>query len=191
MSARIRNPSRWDGLRIETPSVVKVGQTYHMYYSGTNTANATAGTYQIGHATSTDGTNWTKDPDNPVVKGQVTNSFQWGYQGVGEPGIVYNPANKTYYLYYSGMKYDSSNPTLGLAGILLSTSKDGSKFSPVLDHTGQRELILTRNIPGAPSGSWFGYSSPGAYIDSSGKFPLVLLFSGRSRKVRPTPARFF
>jgi hypothetical protein len=158
------DPAKWDGLRIETPSVVKVNNVYHMYYSGTNTVSLQQNIYSIGHATSLDGLTWTKDPANPIVTGQSTNSHRWAYQGVGEPGVVYNPANKTFYLYYTGMKYSSSNPTLGLVGVLLSKSADGTHFTPVLDSTGDRALILTENIPGAINGSWFGYTAPAGYI---------------------------
>jgi hypothetical protein len=171
------DPAKWDGLRIETPSVVKVNNVYHMYYSGTNQINAQQNIYSIGHAVSTDGQTWTKDPANPIVTGQTTNRLRWAYQGVGEPGVVYNPADHTFYLYYAGMKYLSSDPTLGQTGVLLSKSRDGSKFTPVLDWTGDRALVLSRNVPGAIPGSLFGYTGPSGYISpTDGKFHLFCVF---------------
>jgi hypothetical protein len=171
------NPTRWDGLRIETPSVVKVNNVYHMYYSGTNAVNLQQNIYSIGHATSVDGYTWVKDPANPIITGQFSNRMRWAYQGVGEPGVVYNPADRTFYLYYTGMKYSSSDPSLGLIGVLLSKSRDGSRFTPVLDSTGDRALVLTRDVPGATSGSWFGYTGPSAYISpTDGKFHLFTVF---------------
>jgi predicted GH43/DUF377 family glycosyl hydrolase len=171
---RVGDSNAWDGLRIETPSVGKVGDTYHMYYSGADTKNANAGIFGIGHATSRDGTTWTKDPANPVITGQTRNKNEWGYGGTGEPGVVYNPKDQTFYLYYAGMKYGPGNR--GLMGILLSTSKDGSKFMPYTDERGERALILTRDVPQAVPNSWFGYSTPAAVISNDGEFNLFCAF---------------
>src|SRR5262249_336757 len=65
------NASDGDNLRIETPTVVMVGGTYHMYYSGFSQHGATSGESQIGHATSLDGTNWVKDPRNPIPRSKI------------------------------------------------------------------------------------------------------------------------
>src|SRR3989344_3697794 len=164
------NPADWDSLRIETPSVIKVGNTYHLYYSGCDANCQEDGVYSIGHATSTDGIAWAKDPANPVVAAQADPS-QWGSYGSAEPGIVYNPKDGKFYLYYVGMKFDS-NPSIGHIGILLSTSSDGSSFSPFADSQGNRRLILTQNIDNAIGGSWFGYTNPMAFISASGQFHL-------------------
>lgn len=62
-------PGSFDTKDVETPAVAKVGGIYHMWYSGrksTGSASVTDDAFQIGHATSTDGINWTKDPQNPV-----------------------------------------------------------------------------------------------------------------------------
>jgi predicted GH43/DUF377 family glycosyl hydrolase len=168
------DPKAWDSLRIETPSVVKVGATYHMYYSAADAKNATEGIFAIGHATSPDGTSWTKDPANPVIMGQTANKDQWGYGGNGEPGVVYNPKDQTFYLYYTGMKYGPGNR--GLMGILLATSKAGSQFTHYTDSSGARSLVLTRDVPDAIPGSWSGYSTPSAVITPDGRFHLFCAF---------------
>jgi predicted GH43/DUF377 family glycosyl hydrolase len=170
------NKSAWDGLRIETPSVVKVGGIYHLYYTGFNSISAVTGISQIGHAVSTDGIHWTKDSRNPILTGQTANPDFWGYGGAGEPGIVYNPLNATFYLYYVGLRYSTASPTIGQVGILLAKSTDGSHFTPVTDSTGQPKLILSRDVPGAINGSWFGYTAPSAVISSSGEFHLFTTF---------------
>jgi hypothetical protein len=170
------NVSDWDNLRTETPSVVKVGGIYHLYYSGFSVTGAVTGQSQIGHATSTDGTNWVKDARNPILTGGVSDRFQWGYGGVGEPGIVYNNADSTFYLYYAGMRHSRSNPTQGNIGILLAKSTDGSHFTPVIDASGNQKVILWRDVPGAIDGAWFGYSAPAAYRSSSGLFQLFATF---------------
>lgn len=171
-----KDKSAWDSMRIETPSVVKVDGKYHLYYSGTDEEGAKVAIYSIGHATSDDGINWKKDENNPVITAQKEDKTKWGWRGVGEPGMVYNPKDKMFYLYYVSMRFNPDNPTLGEIGILLSRSKDGSKFEPVTDEDGQRKLILTRNVPNATDGAWFGYSTPSAMIDDDGKFHLFTAF---------------
>ena len=66
------SPNRWDAADIETPTVVKVDNTYHMLYAGRELSNHPdefnpALRYRIGHATSQDGLTWVKDPKNPVI----------------------------------------------------------------------------------------------------------------------------
>ncbi len=58
------DPLPWDGYSVDTPDVLYEGGIYHMYYRGWRKE---AGTSFIGHATSTDGLVWTRDPENPVL----------------------------------------------------------------------------------------------------------------------------
>ncbi|MDY6851143.1 MAG: exo-alpha-sialidase [Thermodesulfobacteriota bacterium] len=56
----------WDDKDVAHPWVVRDQQTGNsfMWYTGENT---TTGTHQIGYARSTDGVNWTKEANNPVI----------------------------------------------------------------------------------------------------------------------------
>jgi beta-1,2-mannobiose phosphorylase / 1,2-beta-oligomannan phosphorylase len=56
----------WDSVSVTAPWVVQVGGTYHLWYHGANCG--TCGGEQIGHAVSSNGTSWTKDADNPVLR---------------------------------------------------------------------------------------------------------------------------
>ena len=58
-----------DAGQVSMLTVSKAGGGYHMWYSVGIT-----GASGIGHATSPDGTTWTKDPANPVIPG---NSGEW------------------------------------------------------------------------------------------------------------------
>lgn len=146
----------WDELRTETPSVIKVEDTYHLYYSG---CSSPCGTYEIGHATSTDGTHWVKDRRNPVVTHQP-DPLKWGFYAVAEPSIVHY--EDTFYLYYASAK--SNYPEYGSPwGILLSTSENGSAFEPrgaVYTMTSSYDSRLFR-----------GYSTPMVYV-ADGVFHL-------------------
>ena len=109
------------------------------------------------------------------MRDQRTDKFQWGYTGASEPGVVYNPKDKTFYLYYAGMRYSKAEATIGNIGILLAQSKDGSRFTYYTYDNG-RALILTRNVENAIKGAWFGYSTPSAIIASDGQFHLFTAF---------------
>jgi hypothetical protein len=169
-------PSAWDGLRTETPSVIKAKSVYHLYYTGFDESGARSGISSIGHATSIDGRSWVKDPQNPVLKGQTSDPFRWGYGGVGEPCAFYDEATDSIYLYYVGLRYSPANPKVGHIAVLLAVSRDGSSFTPVLDVHKDSKVILFRDVPGAIDGAWFGYSSPSATRTPDGKIHLFAAF---------------
>jgi len=157
----------WDSEKIETPMVVKVGSTYHMYYSGFKIGDG-PGRYQVGHATSSDGTNWTKDSGNPVIV-YHEDPNNWGYYQAAEPGVVYNPDNSTFYLYYTtakyrGAAYDGTEFAL-IQGIGIATSSDGSNFTP-------QGVAITQSSNYPVEEKYVGYSTPFALIDSKGVFHL-------------------
>jgi len=60
----------WDAGALGSMTVLKAGDVFHMYYEawsdrGANGDSVDYLTLQIGHATSPDGVNWTKDPLKP------------------------------------------------------------------------------------------------------------------------------
>ncbi len=67
----VGNNAVWDGTYAYRASVIKINDTYHMFYSGANDfdnpdyANF-AYAFGIGHASSQDGITWTTDPNNPI-----------------------------------------------------------------------------------------------------------------------------
>ena len=148
----------WDDLRTETPSVIKVGDTYHLYYTGCDTPCSDS-KFSIGHATSMDGTTWVKDPRNPVVT-YHNDPLKWGFYTAAEPAIAYHEG--TYYLYYAAAK--SNYPEYGAPfGILLATSEDGSQFEEqgaVYTMTSSYDPMLFR-----------GYSTPMVFV-ADGVFHL-------------------
>jgi len=110
----------WDAGSVYKPSVIKEGNTYKMWYQGYSSMS------RIGYATSTDGINWTKHPNNPVL--DLGSSGAWDYHGVGEPTVIKD--GTLYKMWYAG--YDGWWWRIGYA-----TSTDGinwTKYSnnPVL-----------------------------------------------------------
>ncbi len=160
----------WDSERVETPSVIKVGSTYHLYYSGCKNSTCAANIFSIGHATSSDGVSWSRDAGNPVVSPSSTLA-EWGGSGVGEPFAYFHAATGQIFLYYVGGRPLPANSTIQQAAILLAKSANGSSFSKELDGSDSR-VILTRNIAGAINGSVYGYSTPALVTDLEGKIRM-------------------
>lgn len=100
----------WEGIDIANPSVLFENGTYHMWYHGDG---------GIGHATSPDGINWTKDPANPILVPT---------DGTFDSRRVFNPyvrnINGIYYMWYTGIGDD------GKWQIGLATSEDISTTFP-------------------------------------------------------------
>jgi predicted GH43/DUF377 family glycosyl hydrolase len=80
-------PAAWDNQSVRVPMVWKEGTKYHMIYTGNG-----SGGMQVGHASSTNGINWTKDPANPVFNdptwatGETEN---WGVMKVGSEYLMW------------------------------------------------------------------------------------------------------
>ncbi len=81
-----------------SPTVIKEGNTYYMFYVGYCIENCTPAFIGILSATSTDGMNWTKQ-DEPVLSGTDVD-LDWATV-IKEPAIVKGPDN-VYYLFISG-----------------------------------------------------------------------------------------
>jgi len=93
--------------RIAASDIIKIDDLYYLYYSAVNYP-----AYSICLATSPDGLNWTKYPQNPIL----TTTKTWEGTGVYHPSIAYS--NGKYY-----MTYQNVNDNLTAFGI--ASSVDG------------------------------------------------------------------
>ena len=112
----------WDDDSVWDPAILKEGMLYKMWYTGDDGS----GPSRIGLATSTDGVNWTKDTNNPVLSPSET----WEAEGVRAASVISDSG--LYEMWYTG--HDSS----GVGRIGYATSSDGVTWtkhggSPVLD----------------------------------------------------------
>ena len=83
----------WEDEDVTGPSVLKDGSTYHMWYGGHD-----GSTFRIGHASSSDGITWVKDPANPVL--DVGDVGEWDWLSVYSPDVV--QVGDGFKMWYSG-----------------------------------------------------------------------------------------
>jgi uncharacterized repeat protein (TIGR01451 family) len=140
----VGSPGSWDGNEVTEPSVIKVSNTYHLWYVGNDGV-----TLRIGQATSADGIYWVKDAANPVL--DLGGSGSWDWLNVYSPSVV--KVGDEYKLWYSGGTLPAAYQT-GYA-----TSRDGSTWIR------QQKLIAE-----GPLNTFDVYSAdyPAVIVDSPG-----------------------
>lgn len=107
----------WEDADVMFPSVLKRGDIYHMWYEGNDGSGQS--THRIGHATSSNGTNWTKDAANPVL--DVGPPGDWDWLNAYAPSVI--DYNSTFVMWYSGQTL----PDAWQTGYALS--KDGTNWT--------------------------------------------------------------
>jgi hypothetical protein len=167
----------FDSLGVETPVVIKVGDTYHMYYSSYPHGKIPLVT--IGHAVSSDGTSWKKLGELTSITKPVGQHAgnPWGRLGRGEPAVVHYQG--MFYLYFTDVRCrqtDCKGWPVAVRGISLATSKDGHVF----EQRGTEPILLqTASFPA--SDGWEGYSTPWVLVHD-GKFELFADLFRHNRK---------
>ena len=110
-------PGSWDATNVETPSVLKLPDgSYRLYYTGGKEPETEV--YQIGLATSADGSNWQKAADNPVLPLGPAGSFD--AYSVFNPSALYKDGK--YWMWYAGIS-STLQVQIGLA-----LSADGKQW---------------------------------------------------------------
>jgi predicted GH43/DUF377 family glycosyl hydrolase len=143
--------SGWDNGLIASPSVIKVGSTYMMYYEG---QDKTTYAWHIGLATSTDGITWTRSASNPVLS--PGSSGVWDEFEVRYPSVHYD--GSTYRMWYWGRGSIDKGAMIGFA-----TSSDGVSW---IKHSTQ-VLGYGEDFEGNPVGRGF---IPGSIIKSGSTY---------------------
>ncbi len=145
----------WDDHGVGGPSVLKVGSTYQMFFTGSNGV-----TTRIGHATSSDGVTWSKDPENPVISNGSPGSWSW--TKAYAPALV--AVGGRYMLFYSG----GALPEIGETGY--AASSDLSTWRPagpvlVVGAPGAFDSQLADRtavvVNGASFQMWYSGQAPG------------------------------
>ncbi|MGA9120399.1 MAG: T9SS type A sorting domain-containing protein, partial [Bacteroidota bacterium] len=127
--------SAWDAKAAWIPKVLKIGNAYTMWYTGSNTSDV----WQIGRATSTDGRVWVRDTTNPVIR--VGALGQWDAALVHTGSVLFD--GTTYRMWYTGL---SQGYAQGSAGIGLATSTDGIHWI--------KDTLDNPVLAAGPAGAW-------------------------------------
>jgi hypothetical protein len=94
------------------------GTKYHIWYSA---GNSTLSDGSIGHASSLDGSVWTRDASNPVLKPGI--SADWDYPHAGFSSVVYD--GTSFQMWYAGGDYSDKY----IYEIGYAISADGSTWT--------------------------------------------------------------
>ncbi len=108
-----QDTSAWEAGEIGGPAVVRVGNTFYMYYLGASDAVCCHGS--AGMAYSSDGIHWTRSASNPVL----TPSSGWDDQAIGTLDAIVH--DQKIYLYYSAQSSITLSWESGLATSDLTT----------------------------------------------------------------------
>ncbi len=114
-------PGSWDDSSQTNPWVLKVGNTYNLYYAGNDGAIAT-----IGLATSFDGINWVKNGNNPIL------TAGGGFDSVHVYGCAVIKEANIYKMWYtgndgSGMNGDNVGYATSANGIAWNRQNNGNQ----------------------------------------------------------------
>jgi predicted GH43/DUF377 family glycosyl hydrolase len=109
----------WDSWTLATANVLKVRDTCHLYYEAGSKGVID---FQIGHATSTDGVHWVKDPANPVIP--VGENGDWDDMETWDAFVLFE--DELFKMWYGGTTLinDKRDFQIGYA-----TSRDGTHFT--------------------------------------------------------------
>jgi hypothetical protein len=80
-------PGQFDGMHTCDPSVLRVGSTYYLYYTGAAGDHALGNA--VGLATSTDGVHWTRAANGRPILGPSHDVHRANVYGAGQPSAVY------------------------------------------------------------------------------------------------------
>jgi hypothetical protein len=126
------------------PTVIRETDTYHVWYEGYDGI-----TIRIGHAASSDGINWTRDPATPVL--DVGPPGDWDWLHVYGPSVV--SYNGRLFLWYSG-------------GTLPMAWQTGCATSPNGNQWTRGEMLIAEGAPGTFDADRADY--PSVIVDSTG-----------------------
>ncbi len=156
-------PSCWDYCSVGYCRVIKIGSLWHMWYGGGPGTN-----HGIGYATSSDGINWTKHPDNPIF--HKNDGVAWRNDRTYTPWVLYDPANFSghgdfcpFKMWFSG-KDTQGKYSVGYAS---ATPVDAGPDQRVCE--GGSPIPLVGAVPSG--GTWSGTGVSDSTFDPAGLAP--------------------
>jgi predicted GH43/DUF377 family glycosyl hydrolase len=89
------DPIAWDAKSVYSPSAIWSGQLFGIWYSGIDQTGLVP---RIGYATSADGADWKRSPNNPILTPGPPGT--WDSAGVEQPSVV--QVGASFMLFYDG-----------------------------------------------------------------------------------------
>jgi CARDB len=154
----------WDYCGVGYCSVINLSaNNWQMWYGGGPNTN-----HGIGYATSPDGINWTKHPDNPIF--HMIDGINWRNARTYTPWVIYDVADFSgngdacpYKMWYSGMSADIKYSV----GYACATPVDAGPDQQVCE--GGSPITLTGASPAG--GTWSGTGVSDSTFDPAGLLP--------------------
>jgi predicted GH43/DUF377 family glycosyl hydrolase len=163
----------WDNFTVGPASVIKVGSTYRVYYTGINNYTAVQNSdftqFKIGYATSTDLIHWS-EKDNGVCRPPVLSGVLHAWdEGVLEPFV--QKFGDLYYMWYQG----NTDPGTNHSAIGLAVSLDGINWT-----RSSGNPVLSRRDP---QSFWDGMWTESPVLVKVGPTQWRLFYSGSNAGV--------
>ncbi len=124
----------WEAGGVSSPSVLKDGNDYRMWYSGKQVTEDLLGEQAIGYATSNNGVDWTPSGDNPVL---IKDGEDWESDGIAVANVI-RLGSARYKMWYTGYGVVGGDyvSKLGYATSANGTTWERSPKNPVLSNSG-------------------------------------------------------
>jgi hypothetical protein len=153
------DPGQWDEYTIYSCAVYFDGSMFHMWYGA---AAAFPGAVSVGHATSLDGSEWTKDPGNPLPGLGPGPPGAWDDAGVAANTVLYDGSG--YRMWFTAFQTNAGDFDSWRIGT--ASSPDGINWTkhpdPVLEGTQaswEEDLIYAATVVPSGDGYAMWYSS--------------------------------
>jgi hypothetical protein len=141
----VNTPGTWDSRWCDTPAMLKDSTGYKLYYYGDSLF---VGCSALGVATSTDGLNFTRYADNPILeKGEL---LDWDGFWIESPAVLYDSASNTYQMWYTGVGWGPGYPNDNKIQIGYAFSYDGFNWTK----DSLNNPVFQMNTPGNWDDGW-------------------------------------
>ncbi|MDO8491528.1 MAG: dockerin type I domain-containing protein [Dehalococcoidia bacterium] len=130
----------WNDLGVGSPSVIKDGSTYRMWYTGYANVGGVL-VPRIGYASSVDGTAWAPFASNPIMIQGAAGTFT--ESGVMSPSVILDSGALK--MWFTGRSAAGAGESIGTLKIGYATSTDATTWAPYVGNP-----VLSAN----PANSW-------------------------------------
>lgn len=145
-------PGAWDDLATWTGSVIKVGDTWSMFYTGV--AKAESGLVQrIGRATSTDLVTWERVGHAPLIEAdgrwyELLDLDAWHDQAWRDPWLFADPAGNGYHALITARRRSGASDSRGVIGHAFSHDLvQWEVLPPIASPAGFGQLEVPQVVP--------------------------------------------